>query len=112
MKGLIKSFGWAMHGLATVWKEERNFRIEVALAVVGVIGGFFRGFAPGQWVFLVLIIAFVLMGEIVNTAVEDLCNKVEPNRDLAIGKIKDVMAAYVLVSAIAAAIAGIIIFVF
>ena len=44
----------------------------------------------------------VLSAEILNTAVEDLCNKIEPNQDNAIGKIKDVVAAFVLVAVIGA----------
>lgn len=50
------------------------------------------------------------MGEIVNTAIEDICNKIEPNQNPVIGKIKDTMAGYVLVSSVAALIAGIILF--
>ncbi|HEU5114891.1 MAG TPA: diacylglycerol kinase family protein [Candidatus Paceibacterota bacterium] len=111
MTNLFKSFGWAIHGLKTVWKEERNFRIDVAVGALVLILAFFRNFAPGQWVFLVLIIALVLMGEIVNTAVEDICNKIQPEQDPIIGKIKDIMAGYVLISALAAVVAGIMLFV-
>ncbi|MEI6479125.1 MAG: diacylglycerol kinase [bacterium] len=45
-----------------------------------------------------------------NTAIEDLCNKVEPEHDPAIGKIKDTMAAFVFVSSIGVSILGILIF--
>ena len=110
MTHFIKSFGWAANGLKAVWIEERNFKIEVAIAILAVVSAAISDFMQWQWILLVLIIAFVLMGEIVNTAVEDICNKIEPNQDPAIGKIKDTMAAYVLVSSIAAAVAGLLLF--
>lgn len=110
MTKFVKSFGWALQGLRSVWREEQNFKIETALAALAVIGGFYFDFAAWQWIFLVLIIGWVLMGEIVNTAIEDICNKIQPDQDPIIGKIKDTMAGYVLVSSIAAAVAGIILF--
>jgi diacylglycerol kinase len=111
MTKLIKSFGWAINGLRTVWLEEASFRIEVIIGILAVAIGIYRNISSWQWIFLTLIIAFVLMGEIVNTAIEDICDKIQPNQDPLIGKIKDTMAAYVLVSSIAAAVAGILLFI-
>lgn len=110
MKKFLKSFGWARKGLGTVWKEERNFRIEAVMAVLVIVAGFIRDFAPVQWLFLIIAIALVLLAEIVNTAIEDICDVIEPNKSPAIGKIKDMMAAYVLFSSIVAAIIGLFIF--
>lgn len=101
-----------MHGLKTVWKEERNFKIQVLVGILALIAAYVTGFAPWEWIFLILIIALVLMGEIVNTAVEDICNKIEPKKDPVIGKIKDIMAGYVLISSIAALVAGLALFLF
>ena len=56
-----------------------------------------------------LVIA-VLAAEIVNTAIEDLCNKVEPNTDSVIGKIKDTMGGFVFIVALGSAIIGVMIF--
>jgi undecaprenol kinase len=110
MTKVIKSFGWAMNGLRTVWREEKNFKIGVMFAVIVIIAACIVGFPEWKWILLILIIGWVLMGEIVNTAVEDICNKIEPNQDPVIGKIKDTMAGYVLVSIVSAAIAGVILF--
>lgn len=110
MRKFIKSFGWARKGLVAVWKEERNFRIQVAVAVLAIIAAYVDGFVAVRWVFLILVITLVLTAEIVNTVVEDICDKVEPERDAAIGKIKDMMAGYVLVSSAAAVIVGLFLF--
>lgn len=110
MKRFFTSFGWARQGLKAVWKEERNFRIESAIALIVIIAAFVREFAPVQWLFLIIAVALVLLAEIVNTVVEDICDVIEPNKSPAIGRIKDMMAAYVLGSSIVAAIIGLFIF--
>ena len=96
-----------MNGLRTVWREERNFRIEILAAVVVLISAFV---VPFSWIergLLLAAITIVLTAEIVNTTVEDLCDKVEPEHDAVIGKIKDIMAAYVLVSVCGAIALGV-----
>ena len=50
------------------------------------------------------------MAELFNTAIEQLCNLVSPGHNLIIGKVKDLSAAAVLVSAIMAAVTGLVIF--
>jgi len=110
MSTFIKSFGWARNGLRAVWREERNFRIQLVIGTLAVIAGFLSDFVAVQWVLLVMTIALVLMGEIVNTVIEDICDKIQPEHDPAIGKIKDMMAGYVLLSSVAAVIVGLFIF--
>lgn len=109
MNRLSKSFKWAISGLRTVWREEVNFRIEVSIATVVVLFGIYVNFLVLEWMIIIACIGAVLSAEMVNTAIEDLCNKIEPNTDVAIGKIKDVMGGFVLVVCITAAIIGIMI---
>ena len=56
-------------------------------------------------------IGFVLTAETFNTALEELCDKFQPEHDPHIAKIKDLAAAAVLVSSITALIVGLIIYV-
>jgi diacylglycerol kinase len=110
MRRFIKSFSFAKCGLQTVLKEERNFRIQIFLSLAAFLVALFLRFSPGELIIIVVAATFVLTGEIVNTAVEDLCNKVEPHHDPEIGKIKDTMAAYVLLSSFSALIMVVIIY--
>ena len=110
MNKVIQSFGWAISGLRIVWREEVNFRIEAAVAVVVTAGGIYLHFTKLEWAFILVCISAVLSSEIINTAVEDLCNKIEPNTDPIIGKIKDMMGGFVLVVCLASAIIGIMVF--
>ncbi|MCX6702111.1 MAG: diacylglycerol kinase [Candidatus Zambryskibacteria bacterium] len=107
---IYHSFLFAWNGLQTTWKEEQNFRIEILVGVVVVFCILFFQFSFIETVLSVIAIAVVLTAEIINTAIEDLCNKVEPQHDFVIGKIKDTMAAFVLISVLGAAIVGFMVF--
>ena len=107
---VFKSFGWAMNGLRAAWREEVNFRIEAILALGVTVGGVYLGFSKLEWVIIIECIATVLAAELVNTAIEDLCNRVEPNTDPVIGKVKDIMGGFVFVVVLGAGIIGVMVF--
>lgn len=98
-----------MNGLRTAWREEVNFRIEIAIALAVVGGGIYLNFTKLEWAFIIISICAVLSAEMVNTAIEDLCNKIEPNTDPIIGKIKDVMGGVVLIVCITSSIIGVMV---
>ncbi|MES3004629.1 MAG: diacylglycerol kinase family protein [Patescibacteria group bacterium] len=103
----INSFRYALRGLKTTWSEEHNFRTEVFATVLVVISIFYFDFTFVEAAILVLAVTLVLCAEIINTVVEDLCNKVEPSHDPIIAKIKDTSGAFVLVAVIGAVVAGV-----
>ncbi|MFZ2620979.1 MAG: diacylglycerol kinase family protein [Minisyncoccia bacterium] len=110
MRKLTNSFLSAFQGLLTTWKEERNFRIEIIASIFVTVCVIYYEFSFVESVFCVIAITFVLCAEIINTAIEDLCNKIESNHDPMIGKIKDISSAFVLVSASGALIVGLLVF--
>jgi diacylglycerol kinase len=111
MGKVIKSFGWAMNGLRTVWHEELSFRIEMVIGLILIVGAIFLNFSIFEWIVLLGCIGAVLSAEIINTAIEDLCNRIEPSFDPIIGKIKDVMAGCVFLVVIIATAIGILLLV-
>lgn len=88
--------GW--NGLRIVWREEWHFSYQVAAVVLGIVLSWLLG---TDALLLILLIAFgciALAGEVVNTAVEDICNVIQPAYDARIGAIKDVAQAFVILS--------------
>ena len=108
---LIRSFQDAFRGLAFVWKEEKNFRIQLCIALLVVIGGIWLRFDYIEMALLVFAILLVLIAEVTNTAFEDAMNKIEPNQDPLVGKVKDIAAGIAMLSALGSLIIGTIIFV-
>ncbi len=107
----FRSFQSALRGLRITFREERNFKIEIVCAILVIIIAYNFGFSLSEWIVSFIAIFMVLSAELINTAGENICDKISPNNDPAIGKIKDMLAAYVLVSAIGASILGAIIFI-
>lgn len=106
----IKSFKYAWNGLKTVWLEEANFRIEIIAGALVVISIIYFNFSLLESALLVFAITLVLVSEIINTIVEDICNKIESNQDQTIGKIKDMSASFVFLSSICSIVIGALVF--
>jgi diacylglycerol kinase (ATP) len=107
----IKSFTYAFAGLKQFFQTQHNAIIH-ALATVGAVAlGFLLSLTSAEWMFINIVIAMVWTAELFNTAIEALCDMVTLEKHPQIKFIKDVAAAAVLVSAIAAVVIGLIIFV-
>ncbi len=106
----LRSFKYAGQGLALLLRSQRNARIH-ALASIAVIGaGFWVGISRMEWCVVVLAIAAVWTAEGLNTASEFLADAVTKEYQPLIKKAKDAAAGAVLITAIGAAVVGMIIF--
>ena len=106
---LFMSFGDAFRGLKTTWHEERNFRIETFIALTVILALIAFGFTYIEIALAVFAIVLVLGAEVINTAFEDTLNKIEPNHDPMIGRIKDISAGIVVINVLGALAIAIII---
>lgn len=69
------------------------------------------GISEQQWFFILLSIVLVMTSELFNSAIEKLCDKVQPAMDPVIGYIKDISAGAVLLCCLFAIVCGLIIFI-
>ena len=100
----------ALDGIRVAWREEANFKIQIACAVVAVVLGYVLGITKTEWIIVCMLIGFVLTAEAFNTALEEFCDMVKSDPDPHIGKIKDLAAAAVLIASTSAGIVGALIF--
>lgn len=105
----IQSFKHAFRGMWWLIREEHNSWIHLAILVVLIPVCVILGLSTVEWALIVICTGLVLAMELVNSSVERMADKISPGHDPDIGKIKDLAAAAVLISAIAAAIVGLII---
>jgi len=109
MDGLKESFINAFRGIYTAIKEERNLKIHLFIALsVLVLASFFQ-VNRIELVILLSMIIIVIALELMNTAIERVLDIIHPERNIKVGKIKDIAAGSVLMAAIIAAIVGLII---
>ncbi len=106
----MKSFKYALHGFLTAIRSEKNLRFHVAATVLVTAAGIFFKLQLWEWIAVIICTGLVLAMELINTAVEVLCNVVTTEPHPLIKQVKDIAAAAVLVSAISVFIIGIIIF--
>ena len=106
----MRSFGYAFAGIRTLLHDEHNSRIHVFAMACVIMFGFLLHITPVEWCVVAICCGAVLMAEAMNSAVEALADLVSPEFHPLVKKAKDVGAAGVLMMAIAAAVAGLIIF--
>ena len=114
MKDLLKSFVYAGKGIVYCIRRERNMRIHlVCMVYMYCFLGLYDFFEVSATQFAVIFIAnaIVMMGELINTAIESAINLVEEKHNEKYNKIaeisKDTAAGAVLVGAIFAVAVGI-----
>lgn len=110
-KNLIDSFKNAFRGLKITYLRERNFRIQISFAILAVYFSIKFKIEKIYFLFVILSIFLVLYSELINSALEILCDKLEKNYDERIKNMKDAVAGGVLLFSIFSVILGIIIFI-
>lgn len=107
---LVDSFNYAAEGIIHVLRTQRNLRIHFVVAIVVLGGAIALGVQRLELVALLLAIAFVLVAEMVNTAIEGAIDvsttSFDPNAKLA----KDVAAGAVLIATVTAIAIGYLVF--
>jgi len=106
-----QSFEYAFAGFKSMWQLEINFRIHTIISMVVVCLGFILKINNVEWIAVVLCSASVLSAEIINTAIEQLCDIISKEKRSEIKLIKDISAASVLILAVGSIIIGSIIFI-
>src|SRR5688572_23932547 len=101
---------YAILGVLTVIRSEKNFKIQMVVTLLVVMSGFVFHISIMEWLVVILCIGLVLILEIINTALEKLTDIVSPEWNEKAGSVKDISAAAVLVAAIISLICGGIIF--
>ncbi|MEO9021453.1 MAG: diacylglycerol kinase family protein [Ginsengibacter sp.] len=107
---VLKSFINAFHGLKDCLSHEKNFQVQYVTALLIIGAGIFFSLSTTEWMIILICFAVVLSFEIINSAIEKLCDLVCPDFNLTIKKVKDMSASAVLLSAIISFIIGCIIF--
>lgn len=106
VRRVLRSFGYAAEGLVSMVRTQPNFVMHLGAAVGVLAVALALRVSAIEAAVLILTIAFVLVLECVNTALETLCDLVSPAYHPLVKRAKDVSAAGVLVGAAAAVLIG------
>lgn len=110
-KKLINSFKCAIQGIKQAVKTERNVKIHITIMILVIIAGIVLKINTQEWIICIILFGLVISLELVNSAIEVTVDIAMPEINEKAKVAKDVAAGAVLVSAIASAIIGLIIFI-
>ncbi len=96
MNALLAAFQNSLRGLGYALRSERAVRQEVIALALAIPAASFLSRDFWTWVALVGVVLVTLAVELLNTAVEKLCDHVTPQHHPTIGAIKDMGSAAVL----------------
>ena len=111
VKGRLKSLRFAFKGMLILVRSEHSIMVQLGIGVLVSILGLILGLSPTEWMLQTMCIGMVLSAEGLNTAVEKLCDFVNPDFNPKIGRIKDISAGAVGFTAVVAVVVGLIIYV-
>lgn len=109
-KRLVDSFNFAIEGLISSLKNEKHMKVHILAAIIIVILAIIINASKVEILIISLSVSFVLITELINTAVEAIVDLVSPERHPLAKLAKDVAAGAVLVAAINALCVGYLLF--
>lgn len=110
ISGRIKSVTYAVKGFYLLITTEHSIMVQLIISALMCVLGFYMKISATEWMFQILAIGLVLTAESLNTAIEAICDYIQPNFDKKIGFIKDIAAGAVTFAALTALVVGAIIY--
>lgn len=106
----FRSYGFAINGIFKTLKRQSNIWIHLTAAFVVIVAGWHFRLTRIEWVLVIFAIGLVISAELLNTALEVTLNYLAKEHHLDVEAAKDIAAGAVLISSIAAAMIGGLIF--
>jgi diacylglycerol kinase (ATP) len=107
---IFESFNFAIEGIIHVLRTQRNMRIHFGVAVAVLIAALAFDVSRLELIALLLAIAFVLIAEMVNSAIEAAIDVATSSFDPLAKLAKDIAAGAVLIASINAIAVGYLVF--
>ncbi len=107
---VLQSLNWAFEGVIHVLRTQRNMRIHFAVATGVLVLAFSYGVTKLELMALLVAISFVLIAEMVNTAIEATIDLATTSFDPLAKVAKDIAAGAVLIAAVNALVVGYLVF--
>src|SRR5436309_15300780 len=107
---LFESVNYAIEGVIHVLRTQRNMRIHFAVAVAVFVISVAVGVSKMELIVLLISIAFVLIAEMINTAIEGTIDAATTSFDPMAKLAKDIAAGAVLIASVNAVAVGYLVF--
>src|SRR5690554_1583397 len=96
----LKSLTFAFQGIKHCVISEPHIRFELTAGALAILIGWYCKISPLEWLCLLLTITIVLVAEMINTALENVCDLITSEYNPLINVVKNVAAGAVLIAAL------------
>lgn len=111
ISSLLNILKYSFQGYAHFYKYERSAIIHLVVAVIIILGSLTLNMSAIEWLFMIFILLTMLAIELLNTAIEAVCDLVSPGYNKLVKVAKDTASAATCSISIALIIAILIIYV-
>jgi len=101
-KRIFSALFYSFDGLRSAWKNEHAFRQELMVVIPGIIIAFFLPVSPLQKLLLIAVLVWIIIIELINSAIEAVVDRVSLERNPLSKNAKDFGSAAVLLTSILA----------
>ncbi|MFZ1878630.1 MAG: diacylglycerol kinase [Gaiellaceae bacterium] len=108
--GVLDSFNFAFEGIIHTLRTQRNMRIHLAVAFIVIVTALIVNVTKLELIALLISITFVLIAEMINTAVEAAIDIATTSFDPMAKLAKDIAAGAVLIASVNAIAVGYLVF--
>lgn len=105
-----KSLLFSIKGIIWMMKSERNFQLEVFALIINLFLIVYFKLNSTDVALILLVCFLVLIAETINTAIEKICDFVEPHFNEKIGLIKDISAGAVILATLLSLVIGTLVY--
>ncbi len=109
--GWWASCGHACRGIVFAFRTQRNLRIHLLIAAAVVAAAIGLRLSRTHLILAIITVSMVILGEMLNTALEFALNLVEARDHPVVKTAKDIAAGGVFLAVVGAAIVGLLLFV-
>jgi len=110
LKSFLRGFKHAFRGIFEVFKNERNFRVQILALLWTIILVYTAEGTRAEYFAVLICSSVVLAAECMNSALERLCDRVTKKEDEFIRRAKDCAAAGVLIAAAGSGAVAVVMF--
>ena len=100
LQRIVAATGYSIEGLQSAWRSEHAFRQELVVVVIGTIAALLLPVSIFQKLFLISTMVFILIIELINSAIEAVVDRVSLERHPLSKNAKDFGSAAVLLAVV------------
>ncbi len=93
---IIAAANNSLHGIRDAWRHEAAFRQDLAISAVLLLLSFWMAQTLHEWLILILPLFLLLIVEILNSAMENIVDRIGEERHILSGRAKDMGSAAVM----------------